>query len=278
MKLEKLLIACVALLPLTQAWASRPQTSPQEFQAMEPACQAIGMGEVDGKFWAEALGSSPILDKPENAMAKGAGWFHHYCWGKLSKLRSYSARSADQRGRAILNWRNEMKFIVDWTGERGIKWHYMPVIHKEIAESYLFEKNYAKAITEGEKALALDKGYVPVYLIMADAYAGANKRDKALEIATEGLKYAPESKPLKRRYKDMGGKLPYPEPYEKETAAVEAAPAKAEKPVVEAAPPAMPPVPENRPQVESVAKDTVLPPSVEPSKKPESNPYCRFCP
>jgi tetratricopeptide (TPR) repeat protein len=257
--------------------ASRPQTTPQEFQSMEPACQAIGMGEVDGKFWAEVLNNSPILDKPENAMAKGAGWFHHYCWGKLSKLRYFSARTAEQRRGGIHNWRSEMKFIVDWTGERGIKWQYMPVIHKEIAESYLYEKNYANAIVEGEKALALDKNYVPVYLIIADAYAGANKRDKALEIVTEGLKRAPESKPLKRRYKDLGGKLPYPEPYAKETPAVVAAPVQAEKPVVEPVP-AKVVVEEVKPQAATPAVDSATQPAVGPDGKPAGNPHCRFCP
>lgn len=277
MNLEKLLIACVALLPLAQAWASRPQTTPQEFQAMEPACQTIGMGEVNGRFWAEVLGNDPVLDKPENAMAKGAGWFHHYCWGKLSKLRSYSAKTAEQRRGAVGNWRKEMQFIVDWTGERGIKWQYMPVVHKEIAESYLLDKNYGKAISEGEKALALDKNYVPVYSIMADAYGGANKRDKALEIVTEGLKRAPESKPLKRRYKDLGGKLPYPEPYAKEAVAVEAAPVQVEKPVVEPAP-AKVVVEEIKPKAESPVSDVASQPVSDESKKPEGNPYCRFCP
>lgn len=267
-----LLLVAAAAAP---AWANRGQTTPEEFKAMEPACQAIGMGSIDGKFWAEALGNSPILDKPENAMAKGAGWFHHYCWGKLSKLRYYSAKTAEKRKSAIHVWRGEMEYIVKTTGERGLEWGYMHVIHKEIAESYLFEKNYGQAIIEGEKALALDRDYVPAYVVIADAYAGANKRDKALETATEGLKHAPESRPLKRRYTELGGKLPYPEPYVKAAGAAEAAPV--ENPATAKVQPEPVPAPPSDAPPES-AGQTETPPIVESPKQPGANPYCRFCP
>lgn len=267
-----LLLAAVSAAP---AWASKVQTTPQEFKAMEPACQAIGMGEIDGRFWAEVLGNSPILDKPENAMAKGAGWFHHYCWGKLAKLRFYSAKTEAQRKSGIHVWRSEMKFIADWTGERGIKWAYMPVVHKEIAESYLFEKNYGQAIVEGEKALTLDRDYIPAYLIIADAYAGTNKRDKALETTTEGLQRAPESKPLKRRYTELGGKLPYPEPYVKAAGAAEAAPVETPA-AAKVQPEAAPAPPSDAPREGAGQAET--PPIVESPKQPGDNPYCRFCP
>ncbi len=248
--------------------AARVQLSPQEFKAMEPACQAIGMGEIDGRFWAEVLKNSPILDKPENAMAKDAGWFHHYCWGKLSKFRYYSAKTAEQRKSGIHVWRSEMQFIVDWTGERGITWTYMPVIHKEIAESYLFEKNYAQAIAAGEKALALDRDYIPVYPVIADAYVGAGQRDRALDTVSEGLRRAPDSRALKRRYQAFGGKLPYPE-------ALPAAPARdaaAAPPATNAAPVIAPPAPdETRPQAGDAGTAGEPP-------QPNGNPYCRFCP
>lgn len=262
------------LLSMASVVHAAPVATPQEFKAMEPACQAIGMGEIDGVFWAEALNRPDrkgVLDKPENAMANGAVWFHHYCWGKLAKYRYFTERTSEKRNFQTKTWRGEMQYIVDWTRQKNIDWAYLPQIHKEIAESYLFEKRYPQAIQAAERALEKRRSFAGAYLIIADAYEAMKNQPKALHYATEGLKHNPDTKSLQKRYLRLGGKKPYPEPYPA------ADPVTA--PVAEAVAPPQPPTaasPSDTPAVTPVVPE--IAPSNEGTTRPKNNPYCRFCP
>jgi len=265
----RVLMLAIAL-HVPAANAARPAMSDSEFRAMEPVCQAIGMGEVDGVFWAEALNrpeNRHILDQPQNAMAVGAGWFHHYCWAKLSKHRFFTAKTALERRNALIKWREGMAEIVS----HKIDWPYTHLIYKDIAESYFYEKNYARTIAEAERALEINREHPSTYALIADAYAEMKNRSKALEYVTEGLKYNPDSRALKRRYTELGGELPFPEPI------VKTAPEPAPRPETPATPP---------PQVEPASDGPAAQPSQnsgidsepKPDEKPAANPYCRFCP
>lgn len=264
--------AGVVLMCVMSAGQATPVATPQEFKAMEPACQAIGMGEIDGVFWAEALnrpGRKGVLDKPENAMANGAVWFHHYCWGKLAKYRYFTEKTSEKRNFQTKTWRGEMQYIIDWTNQKKIDWAYLPQIHKEIAESYLFEKRYPQAIQAAERALEKRRSFAGAYLIIADAYEAMKNQPKALHYVTEGLKHNPDTKSLQKRYVRLGGKKPYPEPYpvvESATPPVTDAvtPTVPESSVSPSTPAAPPAVPEIAPATEGVP--------------PKNNPYCRFCP
>lgn len=248
-----------------------PVATPQEFKAMEPACQAIGMGEIDGVFWAEALNRPDrkgILDKPENAMANGAVWFHHYCWGKLAKYRFFTEKTSEKRNFQTKTWRGEMQYIIDWTRQKNIDWAYLPQIHKEIAESYLFEKRYPQAIQAAELALQKRRSFAGAYLIIADAYEAMKNQPKALHYATEGLKHNPETRALQKRYLRLGGKKPYPEAYPVDVSTPTSPEPTTSNPEQAASPPAATP---SAPAVPDIA-----PPAG--STQPKNNPYCRFCP
>jgi tetratricopeptide (TPR) repeat protein len=83
-------------------------------------------------------------------------------------------------------------------------------LHRGIVLS-LMKKN-AEAIIDLTKALSYDSRSVRAYITLSDLFDNMKQRAKALEVVTEGLRYVPESKILKRRYEELGGKLPYPEP------------------------------------------------------------------
>lgn len=269
------LILFVMLFPQAAHAGLRPDMTPQEFKAMEPVCQAIGMGEINGMFWAEALNkpeNKHILDEPGNAMAKDAGWFHHYCWGKLGKLRYFSAKTQDQKNFQIRRWRNNMEFIVNWTSQHQIDWPYIHLIYKEIAESYLYEKNYLKAIGEAEIALKKNPEYAGTYVLIADAYTEIKNRSKALEYVTDGLQYNPDSKALQRRYRTLGGKMPYPDPITRNTLDADTP---ATKPT--SSPPASTDT-ASAPGVQAPQQDQGSSDDVQSKKQPDDNPYCRFCP
>jgi len=240
-----------------------------EVTAMPPPCRAIGMGEINGVFWAGAMkqnGTLALLDRPENVMAKGAPWFHHYCWGMLDKQRAFASVEASKRAFLVKTWRSEMQYIVDWTAKQKINWEYMPVIYSEIAESYIQDKDYPNAIGSASKAVELNADFTRGYMLLADIYERIKDRAKALVAVTEGLKRAPTSKALQRRYKEFGGSMPFPEPY---TKPVESATSENSTPTVEDATPDKP-------------EEGLAPPS-NPPAEPEKigvpgNPYCRFCP
>lgn len=239
-----------------------------EVSAMPPPCRAIGMGEINGVFWPEGMnknGTNWILDQPENAMAKGAVWFHHYCWGMLEKHRAFAAVKTSERDFKIKQWRNEMQYIVNWTTQQKINWAYLPVVHMEIAESYVQEKNYPNAIQSAYTALELNADFVPGYILLDDIYERIKDRAKALAAVSEGIKHVPGSKGLQRRYKELGGRMPFPEPYAKPETPENVSPATGEgasdKPNGD-------PAPEKSPSSTTEPEKIGVP----------GNPYCRFCP
>lgn len=275
-----LLFSLGALIPLS-AFALSPEASRlvgqkvkggamtlSEVKAMPVPCHTIGMGEINGQFWAAEImkssGSSAILDLPENAMAKNAVWFHHYCWGLLDKHRAFAATQASSRAFLVKTWRGEMEYIINWTAKEKINWRYLPLIYKEIAETYLQEKDYPNALRSANKSVELDAEFTAGYVLIADIYEQTKQREKALAAVTEGLKRTPTSKALQRRYKEYGGRMPFPEPY-----------AKAEPPAIEA--PGTPdPVIAAPPANSSTASPEA--PVARPIVQPPGNPYCRFCP
>jgi tetratricopeptide (TPR) repeat protein len=263
--------------------ASKAPLTETEIKAMPAACITIGMGRIDGMFWAEGMKKNKteaLLDLPENAMAKNASWFHHFCWGRLSKLRSIYAKTEIKRKSEIKMWRNNMDFIVEWTAKQKLNWTYMPTVYTELAESFLVEKNYAKAITEAEKSLRINPAHPDAYWILSDSYMAVGNKKKAMDVTTEGLKYAPESKGLKRRYKELGGQPPYPEPYPtnvaNDTGVSEKDKAAASAPAIEQPPstpekPAATPATTSGPEATPKAQDNIGQPG-------KANPHCRFCP
>lgn len=301
--LERLLVVC-AVCVMSTAYAvdanslvgkvlsgnvSKAPLTESEVKAMPPACITIGMGRIDGMFWAEAMKKNKteaLLERPENAMAKDASWFHHYCWGRLSKLRSIYAKNEIKRKSEIKMWRNNMEFIIEWTNKQKVSWSYMPTIYTELAESFLIEKNYAQAIGAAEKSLNLKSDHSDAYWILSDSYAAVGNKIKALDAATEGLKYVPESKGLKRRYTALGGKQPYPTPYKANTATEVAVIGKDSAESVAVAPAVEPRLDSLEASVDatkSVSQPTTgtepmanVPEKTEAPEK--TNPYCRFCP
>lgn len=187
--------------------ASKAPLTALEVKAMPKACLNIGMGYMDGVFWYSYLqreGRLQYLDLPENAMAKDAVWFHHYCWGILSKLRSISARDRQDRLQEINLWRSNMQFIVDYVSKNNKVWPYMAVVHTELANANLVDGKVHAAIVSANKALDLDPATVDAYWIAADAYLAMKNRVKAIEILDRGLANVPGSRLLLRRLTELG--------------------------------------------------------------------------
>lgn len=241
-----------------------------EVAAIEPACKVIGMGKIDGVFWAEGMnknGQVALLNQPEYAMAKGASFFHHYCWGKLAKNRYFSQDLRFPHEFYLRKWKEEMAGVIDFAKKHNPSWEFIPHTYKELGEAYYFEKSYGQAIIFGQKALELKPDFLPAYTLVAQSYEAIGDRQKALAAVTEGLKHEPKSKGLQRRYTELGGKQPFPIPYQKQEVQTPSGDTISEEEIADP----------NKGKTDPTATESTL--TSEPEKiGVPGNPYCRFCP
>lgn len=207
---------------------------------------------------------SRLGERNENTMH-----MHHYCSGLRFLDRAYAAMQnrKDMRykaERAIGNF----DYVLEHTEESYVM---RGEVHVAKGRALKLVGKKSAAVAEFNKALRYELGAPDAYQAMADHYRETGNKAKALEMATEGLRHNPDSRGLKRRYTELGGKLPYPaaiEPVPVETQATSP-----DETVVST--PASPVVP-------AVDKPVAATPAVEPVSPPPigspNNPYCRFCP
>ncbi len=143
-----------------------------------------------------------------------------------------------------------------------------PEVHLQKGKALGLYKQEGRAIAEFMKAIRENPKLAEAYVALADIQARNRKSGEALKTVTEGLRHAPDSKPLRRRYAELGGKLPYPAP-------IVAAPQVAKPDEAVASTPAAPA------PVTSTAGTPAAPaavPDAPPKVGSPTNPYCRFCP
>jgi len=257
MKLSQpLLFLALALVAISSHALEPWMPTDKEMASLPEFCKArFKEGSPEFKLWASTLGED-------------YGHTHHYCAGVNFLNRYYRARSKQDKRFNLNNARTNLQYMVTHAAPT---YSLMPDVHLNLGEVYSLMNQLGQAITHFNKAIELDPRQPRAYNALSDYYVKTKQSAKALEIVTTGLQYNPDTKSLQRRYKELGGKLPYPEPIEP-TPAVE----------VEAAKPEEPPTPSPS-SVEPAASPTaVLPEPVEPIAEPRigspTNPYCRFCP
>jgi tetratricopeptide (TPR) repeat protein len=201
-------------------------------------------------------------------MPAGHGYQGHYCDGLRFIDRAYSAMGNKQEMQyylsvAIDNFNYELnRKIIN--KDRQAEFH----VGKARALKLLGRN--AEAAGEFNKALNCKINSPDVYQVLADHFHETGNKEKALEMVTEGLKRSPNSKGLKRRYTEFGGKLPYPEALAETVPDVETG----VKPVDKS---------ESAAEETSDIPDSNKPPTISPSPEAAkigspTNPYCRFCP
>lgn len=242
----------VLLLTAMPVWAVLPYAATPAEQAM---CQARVYSRLDGRN--------------ENTIH-----MHHYCAGLRFLDRAYSAMGNKQDMKYNLNVSiNNFNYVLTHTKE---EYAMRGEVHVGKARALKLAGRKAEAIAEFNKALRYEIDSSDAYQALADHYLETGNKAKALEMATEGLRRNPESKGLKRRYTELGGKLPYPAPASE--AAATPQPPSTGLQVSPTPAPAMPPeasVPEKA--AEKTADTTASPPETPKIGSP-TNPWCRFCP
>ncbi len=233
--------------------------SPEEMRRLPPYCVArmqMSQDSLEAKAWRGKIGEN-FVD------------YFHYCAGLNFINRYWGARTADDRNYYLKEAKGEFDYIAqrlkpDFT--MGAE------LYSNRAEVLSLMGKVGEAIIDLNKALSINPKMVKPYLQLANLYEKAKDRTRSLGVVTEGLKHVPDSKALQRRYTELGGKLPYPEPIQ--TTTVEAAQPVATPDKKIEAPSAS----------EKTANDTpASPPVVVPDDAAQTkigspkNPYCRFC-
>jgi len=160
-----------------------------------------------------------------------------------------------------------------------------PEVHLQKGKALRLYRQEGKAIAEFMEAIKGNPQLAQAYVELADIQAKNKKPRDALKTVTEGLRHAPDSKPLKRRYAELGGKLPYPEPVVKKSSPAADADAAATTSQALPEPQASPSPAATIPPEASVstkagekpAEPVTTPPAPAKIGSP-NNPHCRFCP
>jgi tetratricopeptide (TPR) repeat protein len=237
--------------------------SDAEMLQLPDYCQAkykLPQGSPEWKAWQSRIGQN-FID------------LHHYCAGLNFVNRFWGARSKQDKTfylqRAMTNFdymvkaeKPDFSLRVDLYSNRG--------------EVFKLMGRPGEAIKDFNRALAIDPRIVRPYLQLADLHVAGKAPGRALETVSEGLRNVPDSSALQRRYLELGGKKPFPEPII----------AKAAEPVVPQSESAGAALGADAAIEPILAPAQNVPPAAEAATQSESvptigtpkNPYCRFCP
>jgi len=194
---------------------------------------------------------------------------HHYCAGLNYVNRYWGARKTQDRGfylqRAMANFDYMVKAEKpDFTLRAEL--------YSNRGEVFKLMRKPGEAVKDFNKALSINPGIVKPYLQLADLYVSSNASARALETVTEGLRHLPDSSALQRRYLELGGKQPFPEPIV--TMVAEPVPSQP----AELAPELETIIePNPAPAVSAGSEPVTTNASPAPIGTPQ-NPHCRFCP
>lgn len=179
---------------------------------------------------------------------------HHYCFALNFLNRFYSDSNRNEAKSYLAFALNDFNYMTQHLIPGNIPLTAEIYLNQGIAES--LQGRDAEAVRDMQKAIEIDPRLDNAYAMQARFFSERHQQAEALKIVTQGLRYVPESKKLKRLYSKFGGKLPYPEPIDKE---------------------------ESKPALSSEDTSSMpvqTTPAAEEKQKigSPSNPWCRFCP
>lgn len=203
---------------------------------------------------------------------------HHYCTG-INYINRYLYRIADKKRDYYLS---RALPEIDYVAKD------MPPDFPLAGDIYLnrgialqLMKRDSLAIIDFYKSIEHDPNQVRAYIAIAEMHSKANNKPKALESITTGLRNVPDSKNLQKKYRELGGKEPFPKPLDvAPNSSVDAPVPQIDKggdagsvTTPDAGRIQQPVSPSGQENTGKDAGDTQSAPIGAPG-----NPYCRFCP
>lgn len=230
-----------------------------EMLSLPPYCQAkfrLQQGSPEWNSWRARIGEN-FND------------LHHYCAGLNYVNRYWRARDKRDKGFYLQRALSGFDYLVK---AQKPDFALRAELYANRGEVLTLMGRPGEAVKDLNQALAIDPRMVRPYLRLADLHGAAKSRKRALEVVTEGLRHVPDSTALQRRYLELGGRKPFPEPI-----VVKAAEPLAVQPDDPASKAGTTTQPGEVETVESKPEPTTQS-EAEPAIGTPKNPYCRFCP
>lgn len=248
----------------------------------------IALAQASSEFGAtpaeQAMCQAVIYDGRDTSDRENWGHMHHFCdcvrftnraIGRTGAERNFEATRAVDNCDYVLS---HAKPDFNMRGE----------IHLQKGKALNLQGKRGAASSEFLKALSINPDLIAAYVALSDNYAKNGVRKEALSFVIEGLKRAPNSRVLQRRYAELGGTLPYPEPLTR-AAPTPVAPPEQVSPPADAEPSTknIPPSEDknvnsessnNAPATDGPASTSSPIPTNETPTGTPSSPWCRFCP
>lgn len=201
-RLHKLAVGLCLTCICTAALALKPADITPEERAMVPAFCADTQGF--GKYGDASFNTSPNAHKWVAMMGKGFWHMHHYCWGIVNFHRATRSNFPGQHKYATLkDARGDFYHVVNNTGPDFIL---LPEIYTWIGRISVAMREYDEAEKAFAKARASKTDYWPPYYHHGELLLRLGKKEEALKLVEDGLRQAPDAKPLQLLHKDLGGK------------------------------------------------------------------------
>lgn len=250
---DKVLLAWLAMLLTIASAKAAWEPSPAEMATLPPYCAArFNQGSDAFRIWQTTMGRDFIH-------------IHHYCVGLklLNQVRgTFTTKQNETLGAAV----REFDYVLT---HAALDFYMRPEILMNRGIALSMMKRDGEAVSNLLQAIELNPQQSRAYMTLADLYDKMKNRGKALETVSEGLRHNPDTRSLQRRYTELGGKLPYPEPIRP----AQAADTPATKPAD-----AVPAAVTTAPTEPDKAGPADAPVSAEqPKIGSPNNPYCRFC-
>jgi tetratricopeptide (TPR) repeat protein len=237
------------------------------------AAEPYGPTEQEAKLLPSYCQGDPYW---KSALGPEITWNNHTCYGINRLNRYYKSGTAWERKAQLETALGDFNYSI---GHLKPDFKLMPEIYVYRGTTYKLLARNGEAMTDFLKAISLDPKLAKAYSELADIYESKlSRRDKALEIVTEGLRHNPQAKTLQRRYTEFGGKLPYPEAVAKTMSTDETKAEVKPKEKLEAATPSTDITDQASDRSKQTAPPEPTPQSDQPKIGSPTNPYCRFCP
>lgn len=259
-----LLLALALLLPhAVFAVDSSGVPTEAELKQMPPYC-TTRIKENDPVGWRNGLAQF------------GESWnhLHHYCYALAFMNRYYVSRDPSFKRHILQQAIDNINYVIQRAPSGD---PLLPQLYLDRGRVLIIQKKDALGLADFQSALAANPGFAPAYRALVTYYDDKKMGKQAMEWAVKGLQYAPDDRGLQRRYRELGGKLPYPEPIQRPAATDAPEPA-----AVEAKPESLPAVETTLGPAAEATKPVEAAKPVEADAPPKigspKNPYCRFCP
>jgi tetratricopeptide (TPR) repeat protein len=167
-----------------------------ELKSLPPYCQAkYDQNSPDKKKWEQSLGLTFQR-------------IRHYC-SALNFINRYHTASKKERASLLSFALNEFGYMVQHSEPDS---PLLQEIYLNRAGALRYANKESNAIKDYQKAIELGPKVARGHVELARLYASKSMRDKALDVASQGLRHIPDNVTLQNLYTKYGGKLPFPEP------------------------------------------------------------------